>query len=100
MGLINSKIVKFLNSAEAKSLKNDSKSKFWTSSDLQATAVMIWPLLSKKSLITNVTPVIDGAARGAILVDYTKESGKPKNVEIIQQIDAKELQRKILFHFL
>lgn len=80
-------------------MKDDTKSKFWTSADLQATAVMIWPSLSKKSITTNVTPVIDGAARGAVLVDYTKESGKPKNVEIVQQLDVKEFQKKILLNF-
>lgn len=86
-----------MNKAESKSLKDSSQ--FWTISDLQATAVMIWPHLSKKSIITNVTPVIDGAARGSLLVDYTKESGKPKNVEIVQQIDVKEFQKKIIYHF-
>lgn len=80
-------------------MKDDTKSKFWTSADLQVTAVMIWPNLSKKSITTNVTPVIDGAARGAVLVDYTKESGKPKNVEIVQQLDVKEFQKKILLNF-
>lgn len=97
MGFINSDIIKFLNKAESKSLKDASK--YWTLSDLQATAVMIWPQLSKKSITTNVTPVVDGAARGAILVDYTNISKKPKNVEIVQELDAREFQKKIIYHF-
>lgn len=97
LGCINSKTIKFLNKAEAKSLVTESN--IWTSADLQAVAVMIWPYLSTKSLITNVTPVFDGAARGVLLVDYVQNSGKPKNVEIVQQLDVKGFQKKLIHHF-
>lgn len=97
MGKLKSKTMTFLNKAESKSLKDEFD--FWTPSDLAATAVMIWPQLSKKSLITNVTPVTDGAAKGAILVDYTQKSGKPKNVEIVQELNIKEFQQKLMYHF-
>lgn len=97
MGSIDSKIIKFLNKAESKGLERETTT--WTPSDLQATAVMIWPHLSKKSLITNVTPVYDGAARGAVLVDYPKKSGKPSNVEIVQELDVKQFQKKLISHF-
>lgn len=97
MGLINSEIMSFLNKAESKILKGSSK--YWTSADLQATAVMIWPHISIESIITNATPVIDGAARGSILVDYAKTSGKPENVEIVQRIDGHEFQKKLIRHF-
>lgn len=89
--------MKFLNKAEWKGLEKEST--MWTPADLEATAVMIWPHLSKKSLITNVTPVTDGAARGAILVDYSKKSGKPLNVEIVQELDVRQFQQKLIFHF-
>ncbi|KAG4078372.1 hypothetical protein HA402_013082 [Bradysia odoriphaga] len=97
LGLINSKTMRFLNKAESKILK--SPSRYWTPADLLATATMIWPQLSTQSVITNVTPVVDGAARGAVLVDYSNESGKPKNAEIVQRFDTKEFQRKLLRHF-
>ncbi|KAJ6636290.1 putative uridine nucleosidase 1 [Pseudolycoriella hygida] len=97
LGTIYSDIVKFLNKAESKSLKDPSD--FWTSADLQMTAVMIWPHLSKKSLITNVTPVVDGAARGALLVDYGKRTQKPKNVEIVLELDAEEFKEKLFYHY-
>lgn len=97
LGSINSRTMKFLNKAESKSLKIPSN--IWTSADLLATAVMIWPRLSKKSLVTNVTPVIDGAARGAILVDYADQSEKPKNVEIVQELDVEVFKQKLMYHF-
>lgn len=87
----------FLNKAESKSFKP--LSTIWTSSDLMTTAAMIWPHLLKKTLITNVTPVIDGAARGIILVDYADNSAKPKNVQIVQEILVDEYKQKLMYHF-
>lgn len=96
MGSIDSNQVRFLNKAESKSLKRESR--FWTPADLLATAAMIWPQLTKKSIVTNLSPVVDGAARGSVLVDYRQTSGKPKNVEIVQQFDSEGFMKKILAH--
>lgn len=89
--------MRFLNKAEAKILKLPSR--HWTPADLLTTAVMIWPQLATQNVTTNVTPVIDGAARGSVLVDYTNKSGKPKNVEIVQRFDTKGFLEKLEWHF-
>lgn len=90
-------IVKFLNQAEKKSL--NTKSTLWRPADMMAAATMIWPNLAKKTLITNVTPVVDGAARGTLLVDYSNKSGKINNTEIVRELDVEEFLGKILQHF-
>lgn len=96
-GSIKSKKVQFLNKAEAKSMVT---SDFWTLADLFISAVMIWPELSTNPLLTNVTPVIDGAARGTVLVDYSNLTSKPRNVELVREINVTRLQRKLLRHFI
>lgn len=96
LGKINSSIVNFLNKAERKSL---TKSTSWGISDGMAAAIMLQPQLVTRSIVTNVSPVIDGLARGSILVDYTNLTGRPKNVKIIQAIDTDGFQQLLLDKF-
>ncbi|XP_024226445.1 pyrimidine-specific ribonucleoside hydrolase RihA isoform X1 [Bombus impatiens] len=96
LGKINSSIVNFLNKAERKSL---TKSNSWSISDGMAAAIMLQPQLVTRSIITNVSPVIDGLARGSVLVDYTNLTGKPKNAKIVQAIDTDGFQQLLLDKF-
>jgi len=68
----------------------------WEPSDPLIAAAMLCPKLIKKSLITNLTPVMDGEARGSTLVDYSEKTHKPNNVEIIQDIDVEEFKKMLL----
>lgn len=96
MGKINSTIINFLNKAERINL---SSSNSWNTSDAMAAATMLWPQLITKSIETNVQPVIDGLARGSILVDYTNLTKKSKNVKIIQSFDTTTFQQFLLEKF-
>ncbi|KAK9298958.1 hypothetical protein QLX08_007875 [Tetragonisca angustula] len=93
LGKINSSIVNFLNKAEQKSL---TKSDSWSVSDAMAAAVMLQPQLVTKSIVTNVSPVMDGFARGSVLVDYANLTSRSKNTEIIQSIDTAAFQQLVL----
>lgn len=88
LGKINSTIINFLNKAERINLSNSNS---WYASDAMAAATMLWPQLIIKSIETNVQPVIDGLARGSILVDYTNLTKKSKNARIIQSLDRKSV---------
>lgn len=92
LGRVNSIFIKFLNKAESKIKESPN----WEPSDSLIAAAMLCPKLIKKSAVLNLTPVIDGQARGGTLVDYTKKTHKPNNVEIIQEIDVKEFQNILL----
>jgi len=91
-GRIDSTFIKFLNKAESKIKEMPN----WEPSDSLIAAVMLCPKLIKHSAVLNLTPVIDGQARGGTLVDYIKKTHKPNNVEIIQEIDVEEFQKIIL----
>ncbi|XP_051168832.1 uncharacterized protein LOC127286443 [Leptopilina boulardi] len=95
-GQLNSSSVKFLNKVEAIYMP---KAKSWSSVDTVTVAIAIWPNLIKKSIITNVTPVFDGAAKGSVLVDYRNSTGKPKNAKIIQSFDIELFKEKLLLYF-
>lgn len=71
----------------------------WSASDAMAAATMLWPQLIIKSIETNVQPVIDGLARGSILVDYTNLTKKSKNAKIIQSFDTTTFQQFLLEKF-
>ncbi|XP_031830245.1 nucleoside hydrolase [Nomia melanderi] len=93
LGRLNSTITNFLNKAERISLLHSTS---WTSSDAMAAAVMIWPEFIETSIITNVSPVVDGMARGSVLVDYTNITDKPKNAQIIQRFNVTAFQDTLL----
>ncbi|XP_026819481.1 probable uridine nucleosidase 1 [Rhopalosiphum maidis] len=95
LGGINSKFLKFLNKAESKTTELST----WQPCDSLIAAVILCPKLIKKSIVTNITPIMEGEARGGILIDYSENSYKPKNVEIIQDIHVEEFQ-KILLSYL
>ncbi|KAL5239766.1 hypothetical protein ACI65C_007176 [Semiaphis heraclei] len=89
LGKIDSKIIKFLNDAESKMMEFPN----WAGSDPLIAATMLCPELIKKSIVTNMTPVTQGEARGGTLVDYSKLTDKPNNVQIIQEIDVEEFKK-------
>lgn len=86
----------FLNKAERKTLTDTDS---WNSSDAMAAAVMLWPELALKSVVTNVSPVIDGLARGSVVVDYTNLTSKPKNAKIILSFNTTAFQQLLLTKF-
>lgn len=92
LGRVDSTFIRFLNKAESKikELPN------WEPSDSLIAAAMLYPKLIQKSVVVNLTPVIDGQARGGTLVDYIQQTHKPNNVEIIQELDVKEFQKFLL----
>lgn len=85
----------FLNQAESKIKKLPT----WQPCDSLIVAVMLWPNLIKSSFLVNVTPVMVGEARGGLLVDYSQVTNKPKNVEIIDDIDVLEFQDILISYF-
>ncbi|XP_043261087.1 non-specific ribonucleoside hydrolase RihC-like [Colletes gigas] len=96
LGKINSTIMNFLNNAESKTILRNNE---WHPGDVMAAAVMIWPELIKTFIIRNVSPVVDGMARGTVLVDYTNSTGKPKNAKIIQSFNTTAFQEVLLEAF-
>ncbi|OAD58555.1 Pyrimidine-specific ribonucleoside hydrolase RihA [Eufriesea mexicana] len=96
LGKMNSTIMSFLNKAEQKSLSNTNS---WSVSDAMAAAVMLWPELAIKSIVTNVSPVIDGFTRGSVVVDYTNLTSKPKNARIILSFNTTAFQQLLLIKF-
>ncbi|XP_076756606.1 inosine-uridine preferring nucleoside hydrolase [Xylocopa sonorina] len=96
LGKVNSTIVNFLNKAERVYL---SKTDVWDPADAMAAAIMLWPKLITKSIVTNVSPVIDGLARGSVTVDYTNLTDRPKNARIIQSFDVNAFQQLVLEKF-
>ncbi|XP_057318968.1 uncharacterized protein LOC130663639 isoform X2 [Microplitis mediator] len=96
LGSINSSSVEFLNKAEQKVFSYGLQR--WSPSDAMTAAVMMWPNLVKKSININAIPVIDGAARGSLLIDYLELTTKPKNVEIIQEIDVEEFKHILIYY--
>ncbi|XP_043473440.1 probable uridine nucleosidase 2 isoform X2 [Leptopilina heterotoma] len=95
-GKLNSPSVKFLNKVEYNHLVNATR---WSSVDTIAVSIAIWPNIVKKFIITNVTPVFDGAAKGSVLVDYKNSSGKQKNAKIIQSYDVEMFKEKLITYF-
>lgn len=67
----------------------------WNPADALMAAVMLRPNLVKKSTTVHVAPVIDGSARGSLLIDYTNLTGKPGNVEIIQEVNTEEFKQML-----
>lgn len=92
LGGIESKFMKFLNQAESKIRKLPT----WQPCDSLIVATMLWPNLITKSFVTNLTPITAGEARGGLLVDYSETTHKPKNVEIIQEVDVEEFQNSLM----
>lgn len=92
LGRVDSTSIKFLNKAESK-IKESSN---WEPSDPLIAATMLCPKLIQKSVVLNLTPVMDGQARGGTLVDYKQQTHKPNNVEIIQEIDVEVFQQFLL----
>ncbi|XP_076277407.1 nucleoside hydrolase isoform X2 [Lasioglossum baleicum] len=93
LGKLNSTIMNFLNKAERVNLEHSTE---WISSDAMTAAAMIWPNTIEASITTNVSPVIDGMARGSVLVDYAHSTGKPNNTEIIQKFNVTVFQNALL----
>ena len=87
--------MKFLNLAE----RNGFKDPLWVVADIILSGLLLWPELITKSSLTNVTPVIDGAARGSVLVDYANSTGKWQNVLILENFDVKEFKQMLLNKF-
>lgn len=96
LGKINSPIVHFLNRAERIS---SSRTRSWNVADAMAAAAMLWPELITKSIVTNVSPVIDGLARGSILVDYTNLTGRQNNTKLVQSFNTTAFQELLLKKF-
>ncbi|XP_044007490.1 probable uridine nucleosidase 2 isoform X2 [Aphidius gifuensis] len=94
LGSIDSKFIKFLNLAESKIKETP----FYNPADPLAAAVMLWPNLIKKSLVKNVTPIINGEARGGLLTDYSDLTTKLKNVEIVQEVNVEEFKKMLIFY--
>ncbi|CAH1732435.1 unnamed protein product [Aphis gossypii] len=92
LGGIESKFMKFLNQAESKIRKLPT----WQPCDSLIVATMLWPNLITKSFVTNLTPIMAGEARGGLLIDYSATTHKPKNVEIIQEVDVEEFQNSLM----
>ncbi|XP_008187965.1 probable uridine nucleosidase 1 [Acyrthosiphon pisum] len=92
LGRVDSTFIRFLNKAESKIKESPN----WEPSDSLIAAAMLCPKLIQKSVVLNMTPVIDGQARGGTLVDYIQQTHKPNNVEIIQEIDVEEFQKILL----
>lgn len=95
MGSVQSKYMKFMNQVERKTFHTE----LWRPADVMIAAAMIWPNLSKKTFVTNVTPVVYGEARGGLLVDYREVPEKSANAEIVQDIQVEEFKRLLVFYF-
>ncbi|KAH0550805.1 hypothetical protein KQX54_020888 [Cotesia glomerata] len=93
LGLINSSFVEFLNKVESKVLGYDNPG--WNSADALMAAVMLRPNLVRRLTTVHVAPVIDGSARGSLLIDYTNTTGQPGNVEIIQEVNTEEFKQML-----
>ena len=95
-GKLNSPSVDFLNKVDAIMLSTTNS---WSGIDAVATVIIIWPEIIKKFIVTNVTPVYDGEARGSVLVDYRNMTGKPHNAKIIQEYDLELFKAKLVQYF-
>ncbi|XP_054016615.1 uncharacterized protein LOC128897017 isoform X2 [Hylaeus anthracinus] len=93
LGKINSTAMRLLNKAEQVSLMNSTS---WVVSDAVAAAIMIWPQFAQSSTVVNVSPVIDGMARGSVLVDYTNLTDKPRNTRIPKTFSMEAFKSEIL----
>jgi len=85
----------FLNQAESKIRKLPT----WQPCDSLIVAVMLWPNLITNSFAVNITPIMAGEARGGVLGDYSHTTNKPKNVEIIKEINVEEFKNILMFYF-
>lgn len=88
-------MITFLNRAESKIKKLAT----WQPCDALIAAIMLWPNLITRSFVVNVTPIMEGEARGGLLVDYSHATKKPKNVEVIQEVDVEEFQNILMLYF-
>ena len=101
LGSKNTTLIQFLNDIEEYVLKTSPET-FWRRADSKLAAVIIEPNLVLKSLITNIEVVIDGKARGSLLVDYKKDYTRNlemANVKIVQNMDE-NLYRNMLLDLL
>jgi len=88
-----SKYITFLNKAETKIQQYS----VWVPSDPLIAASMLFPALIKKSAVLNLTPIMQGEARGGTQVDYMELTGKPKNVEIIKKINVDNFKKYLRY---
>lgn len=93
LGKLDSPIIEFLNKAERLSLQSATQ---WNSGDSLAATLMIWPEIIEKSTVTNVHPIIDGAAKGTVIVDYTNLSDRQPNAFIVQKVNTSQYQQKLI----
>ena len=96
LGSVDSPLVKFLNQVERKIYRRHLK---WKPADLLLIALSLWPNLIQRTILTNVTPVYDGAAQGSVLVDYLNKTGKWHNVKILDAFDIEGFKELILRAF-
>lgn len=96
LGKLNSTTINFLNKAE---YSYNMKSSSWIASDAMAAAVLIRPELVEKYIVTNVAAVVDGSARGSLLVDYTNLTSRPNNTKIIDSFNVTGYQELLLETF-
>ncbi|KAK0086749.1 hypothetical protein PV325_002612 [Microctonus aethiopoides] len=94
LGTKDSEIIKFINKGEAKALNNSDS--FWSAADIMCAAVMMWPDLITKSVTCNVSPILEGEGKGAVMVDYFNRHKKFKNAQIIQELQVSVYQQKVL----
>ncbi|KAK0173368.1 hypothetical protein PV328_006579 [Microctonus aethiopoides] len=64
--------------------------------DIMCAAVMMWPDLITKSVTCNVSPILEGEGKGAVMVDYFNRHKKFKNAQIIQELQVSVYQQKVL----
>lgn len=95
-GKFNSSTVTFLNNAERISL---AVANAWHPADAITVAIMIWPEIILGSALKNVYPVVDGIARGSLLVDYTECTDRIKNIKIVQNYNVQQFLDKLLYYF-
>ncbi|XP_034943058.1 probable uridine nucleosidase 1 isoform X2 [Chelonus insularis] len=92
----NSKIINFLNKAEQNLNRTQN---VWQPADAMIAAVVLWPDLIDKILLTNVNPIIDGKARGSLLVDYSNLTSTTPNIEIIQEFNVEKFKNILITYF-
>ena len=95
LGSKNNTLIQFLNEIEEFNLsqsveKTHEPENIWSKADSKLAAILIEPNIIADSLITNIQVVIDGKARGSLLVDYGKDFNKNPgmaNVKVVQNMD-------------
>ena len=105
LGGKNSTLIRFLNDIEeynlSQSVENTHEPEnVWSKADSKLAAILIEPNIIVDSLITNIQVVIDGKARGSLLVDYGKNYNKnpgKANVRIVQNMNDVLFRNMLLY---